>query len=60
MKYNNDDNKKIAELYYKLYIDCMNYKDKKKLTNKQIDCDLYLNNYKFLFEKYINEKEQNT
>jgi hypothetical protein len=60
MKYNNDDNKKIAELYYNLYIDCMKYKDTKKLTNEGIDCDIYLNNFKFIFEKYCNGKEQNS
>jgi hypothetical protein len=60
MKYNNDDDKKIAELCYKLYIDCMKYKDRKKQTNKEIDCDVYLNKYKFHFEKYCNGKEQNT
>jgi hypothetical protein len=58
MKYNNDDNKKIAELYYKLYIECMSYKDKKNLTNKELDCHIYLNNFKFFFETYCNGKEQ--
>jgi hypothetical protein len=49
MKYNNDDNKKLAELYYKIYIDCMNYKDTKKITNKELDCHIYLNNFNFFF-----------
>ena len=59
MENNYDDNKKKSELYYKIYIDCMTYKDEKNLTKKEIDCDIYLNSFKFLFEKYCNGKEQN-
>lgn len=55
-----DDDKNLAELSYKLYMDCMKYKDTKKLTNKKIDCDVYLNKYKFHFEKYYNSNKQKT
>lgn len=59
--YKYDDYKKFSELYHNIYIDCIKFKNKKQLSsNKEIDCDIYLNTFIFFSEKYNNDKEQNS
>lgn len=43
----NNENLKMANLYYKLYLDCMNFKkaESSKKNYKKIDCEKYHNNY---------------
>jgi len=53
------DNKHLAELYHNMYIDCIKYKNKKNITDNKIDCDTYLNSFRFFSEKYNNDNNRN-
>jgi hypothetical protein len=52
-KSNNNTDKGMAELYYKLYSGCIKYKKEK---DKQIDCDEFYKNFEFYANKSINNK----
>lgn len=56
--YHYNDYKKLAELYHNIYMNCMKYKEQKKLSDKEIDCGVYFNNFKFFSEKYIDDKNR--
>jgi len=44
----------IMNLYFKLYVGCIEYKASKKINNK-INCDKYYDNY----EKYLSKLNKN-
>lgn len=60
MKNKNSD-REMAELFYNLYMGCLNFKHQKekKISNKKINCDEYYDKFKFFAEKYLDSKEQN-
>lgn len=48
----NNENKKLANVYLKLYSDCLKYKE---LNNKKnIDCEKYYNNYISVSSRFNN------
>jgi hypothetical protein len=52
---NKNPNFEMAELYYNLYVGCIEYKTKKK--NKDIDCQHYWNDFLKFTDKYMDSKE---
>lgn len=59
MKNKNSD-KEMAELFYNVYMGCLNFKLQKelKISDKKINCDEYYDKFQFFAEKYIDSKQQ--
>ena len=59
MKNKNSD-KEMAELFYNMYMGCLNFilQKEQKNSDKKINCDEYYDKFKFFAEKYIDSKEQ--
>jgi len=53
---NISSNKDMAKLYFNLYVQCMDFKDKKK--NKNIDCQPFYNNFEKFTNDYYNNREK--
>jgi|688.fasta_scaffold94349_5 hypothetical protein len=51
----NNENENLANLYFKLYTGCIEYKKNKK--DKVIDCEKYYNSYNILSK--LNENKDN-
>ena len=51
---NNNSDKEMADLYFKLYSGCVKYK---KEQDKPIDCDKFYTNLEFYANKSINNKD---
>ena len=51
MKNKNSD-REMAELFYNLYMGCLNFKyqKEKKISNKKINCDEYYDKFKFILD----------
>lgn len=54
---NNNSDKEMADLYFKLYSGCVKYK---KERGKPIDCDKFYTNCEFYANKSINNKDNKT
>lgn len=52
-----DNHKSMADLCLKLYTDCNKYK-KKKEKYKELNCDVFYNNYEY-FSNKINKDKSN-
>lgn len=51
-----EENTLLMNLYFKLYVGCIEYKASKKINNKnKINCDKYYDNY----EKYLSKLNKN-
>ena len=56
MKNQNTD-KEMADLYFKLFASCLKFKTEKK--DKEIDCSKFYNNFELHAVRYVDSKQEN-